>query len=81
MLEQTQEDMGGLIGALLSMMASIHSPKPPRYVSRMYSACIPHTSADTCIVILYLDVSLCILMKSPGYMYLDELMCLDMYPV
>ena len=37
-----KEDMGGLIGALLSMMASIHSPKPPRYVSRMYPACIPH---------------------------------------
>ena len=31
-----KEDMGGLIGALLSMMASIHSPKPPRYVSHMY---------------------------------------------
>ena len=46
-----KEDMGGLIGALLSMMASIHSPKPPRYgpaciphVSRMYPACIPHVS-------------------------------------
>ena len=44
-----KEDMGGLIGALLSMMASIHSPKPPRYVSHivphvshMYPACIPH---------------------------------------
>ena len=37
-----KEDMGGLIGALLSMMASIYSPKPPRYVSRMYPACIPH---------------------------------------
>ena len=49
-------------GPLLSMMASIHvhSPKPPRYVSRMYPACIPHvsrmypaciliTSEDTCI--------------------------------
>ena len=34
--------MGGLIGALLSMMASIHSPKPPRYVSHMYPTCIPH---------------------------------------
>ena len=37
-----KHDMGGLIGALLSMMASIHSPKPPRHVSRMYPACIPH---------------------------------------
>ena len=46
-----KEDMGGLIGALLSMMASIHSPKPPRYVSRMYPACIPHVSRmyPTCI--------------------------------
>ena len=55
-----KEDMGGLIGALLSMMASIHPPKPSRYVSRMYSACILHvsrmftaciliTSEDTCI--------------------------------
>ena len=40
-----KEDMGGLIGVLLSMMASIHSPNPrdtyPAYiptVSRMYSA-------------------------------------------
>jgi hypothetical protein len=39
-----KEDMGGLIGALLSMMASIHSPTPPRYLSRMYPACIPHVS-------------------------------------
>ena len=37
-----KEDMGGLIGALLSIMTSIHSPKPSRYVSRMYPACIPH---------------------------------------
>ena len=38
-----KEDMGGLIGALLSMnMASIYSPKPPRYVSHMYPTCIPH---------------------------------------
>ena len=55
-----KEDMGGLIGALLSMMASIHSPKPSRYVSRMYpawilhvsrmfTACILITSEDTCI--------------------------------
>ena len=55
-----KDAMGGLIGALLSMMASIHSPKPPRYVSRMYPACIPNvshmypaciliTSEDTCI--------------------------------
>ena len=35
-------DMGGLMGALLSMMASIHSPNPPRHVFRMYPACIPH---------------------------------------
>ena len=54
-----KEDMGGLIGALLSMMASIHSPKPPRYVSRMYPVCIPHVSRmyPACIVILYLGVS------------------------
>jgi hypothetical protein len=39
-----KDDMGGLIGALLSMMASIHSPKPPRHVSRMYPACISHVS-------------------------------------
>ena len=57
-----KEDMGGLIGALLSMMASIHSPKPPEirvpHVSRMYPACIPHVSR------MYLD---CLL----GYMYPD----------
>ena len=52
-----KEDMGGLIGALLSMMASIHSPKPPRYVSRMYPACIPHVSSvyPACILITYED--------------------------
>ena len=55
-----KEDMGGLIGALLSMMASIHSPKPSRYVrpacnhvSRMYPACIPNVSRmyPACILI------------------------------
>ena len=56
-LHKVKEDMGGLIGALLSMMASIHSPKPPRYVSRMYPACISHVSR------MYRDfVSRCILM-------------------
>jgi hypothetical protein len=52
-----KDDMGGLIGALLSMMASIHSPKPPRYVSRMYPACIPHVSSmyPACILISYED--------------------------
>ena len=52
-----KEDMGGLIGALLSMMASIYIPPNPRdtcptcipHVSRMYSACIPHVSQ------MYLD--------------------------
>ena len=71
-----KEDMGGLIGALLSMMASIHSPKPPRYVSRMYPACIPHvshmyptcipaciliTSEDTCIPHVSLMYPACLL--------------------
>ena len=52
-----KDDMGGLIGALLSMMASIYSPKPPRYVSRMYPACIPHVSSvyPACILITYED--------------------------
>ena len=35
-----KEDMGGLIGVLLSMMASIHSPNP----RDTYPACIPHVS-------------------------------------
>ena len=47
-----KEDMGGLIGALLSMMASIGIPtfpqtpkiRVPHHVSRMYPACIPHVS-------------------------------------
>jgi hypothetical protein len=38
-------DMGGLIGALLSMMASIHSPNP----RDTFPACIPHVSR------MYLD--------------------------
>ena len=52
----------------------------------MYHACILHVSSsvscvyparpgrsvqDTCIVIKYLDVSWCIVMKSPRYTYLD----------
>ena len=50
--------------------------------SRMYFACILYVSwlylevsswrvQDTCIVILYLGVSWCIVMKSPRYMYPD----------
>ena len=67
-----KEDMGGLVGALLSMMASIHSPKPPRYVSRMYPSCIPHVSRmyPACISHVsnvYLDYLL-------GYMYSSRIL-------
>ena len=44
-----KDDMGGLIGALLSMMASVHPAIRVSHVSRMYLACISHVSR------MYLD--------------------------